>query len=39
MNIVIVVAYDNNNKNGDDDDYVYSIGSNMITVLYYAIII
>ena len=36
MNSAIVVAY-NNNKNGDDD-YVYSIDSNMIAVLYYTII-
>ena len=35
MNSAIVVAY-NNNKNGDD--YVYSIGSNMIVVLNYTII-
>ena len=39
MNSAIVVAYNNNNnKDGDDDDYVYSIGSNMIAVLYYTII-
>ena len=39
MNSAIVVAYNNNKEDGDDDDYVYSIGSNTITVLYYAIII
>ena len=40
MNSAIVVAYNNNNNNKNgDDDYVYSIGSNMIAVLYYTIII
>ena len=38
MNSAIVVAYNNNDEDGDDDDYVYSIGSNMIAVLYYTII-
>ena len=39
MNSAIVVAYNNTEYKNGDDDYVYSIGSNTITVLYYAIII